>query len=172
MKRVCRLQLALAILAAVGILLPRPLVAGTFGTAAESTASVQDIALDAAGNLHGEVLGQDGRGAEGVAVHMVQNGQEVATAITDAQGEFEIAGLRGGVYQMVTANGGGVYRVWSYRAAPPAAGPGVMLIESPDVVRGQGPPIMQFLTNPWVLGGIAAAAIAIPLALDDDDDAS
>ena len=29
-----------------------------------------------------------------------------------------------------------------------------------------------FLTNPFVIGGIVAAAIAIPLALDDDDDAS
>jgi hypothetical protein len=29
--------------------------------------------------------------------------------------------------------------------------------------------VIRFLSNPWVLGGIVAAAIAIPLALDDDD---
>ncbi len=30
----------------------------------------------------------------------------------------------------------------------------------------------SFLSNPWVLGGIVAAAIAIPLAIHDDDEGS
>jgi hypothetical protein len=29
--------------------------------------------------------------------------------------------------------------------------------------------VIGFLSSPWVLAGIVAAAIAIPLALDDDD---
>lgn len=37
---------------------------------------------------------------------------------------------------------------------------------------GGGGGILGFLTNPWVIAGGIAAAIAIPLALDDDDDAS
>lgn len=34
---------------------------------------------------------------------------------------------------------------------------------------GLGSSGLRFLNNPWVLGGIVAAAIAIPLALDSDD---
>ena len=30
----------------------------------------------------------------------------------------------------------------------------------------------SFLTNPWALGAIVAAAIAVPLAIDDSDDGS
>jgi hypothetical protein len=172
MKRIRRWQLALAMLACTGILLPQPVMAGTVGSSEQAATSIQDVALDAGGKLHGQVVDAEGRGIEGVTVHMVQDGQELAAGVTDTRGNFEMTGLRGGVYQMVTESGGRVYRVWSHRAAPPAASRGVMLVESPDVVRGQSRPVIQFLTNPWVLGGIAAAAIAIPLALDDDDDAS
>ena len=37
---------------------------------------------------------------------------------------------------------------------------------------GVGGGLLGFLSNPWVIAGGIAAAIAIPLALDDDDDAS
>jgi hypothetical protein len=49
-----------------------------------------------------------------------------------------------------------VYGGEGYGAAPPVGGR-----------RGWG-----FLANPWVVGAAVAAAIAIPLALDDNDDAS
>ncbi|HEY6563964.1 MAG TPA: hypothetical protein VIY86_05675, partial [Pirellulaceae bacterium] len=62
---------------------------------------------------------------------------------------------------------------------------GVQSIQGP-VSRGQnctdssctepsgccGGGMMGFLTNPFVIGAAIAAAIAIPLALDDDDDSS
>jgi hypothetical protein len=31
---------------------------------------------------------------------------------------------------------------------------------------------INFFTNPWALGAVVAAAIAVPLAIDDSDDAS
>jgi len=31
---------------------------------------------------------------------------------------------------------------------------------------------LSFLTNPWILGSIVAAAIAVPLAIHDSDDGS
>ena len=43
------------------------------------------------------------------------------------------------------------------------------MVKGQNVVRGANAPILAFLANPWVLAGIVAAAIAIPLALDDDD---
>ena len=45
-----------------------------------------------------------------------------------------------------------------------------MLVSGNEVVpHGRNRPVLGFLTNPWVLAGIVAAAIALPLALDDDD---
>lgn len=32
-----------------------------------------------------------------------------------------------------------------------------------------GQKMVGFLTNPWVVGALIAAAIAVPLAIDDDD---
>ena len=33
-------------------------------------------------------------------------------------------------------------------------------------------PRSNFLTNPWILGAAVAAAIAVPIAIDDSDDGS
>jgi hypothetical protein len=49
-----------------------------------------------------------------------------------------------------------------------------MIAPNQTVVRGQmglgnGGSALSWLANPWVLAGVVAAAIAIPLALDDDD---
>ena len=44
--------------------------------------------------------------------------------------------------------------------------------EMQKIVGGGGRPVLNFLTNPWALGSIVATAIAIPLALHDDDDGS
>jgi hypothetical protein len=43
------------------------------------------------------------------------------------------------------------------------------MVNSEEPARGQGESVLRFLSNPWVLGSLVAAAIAIPLALDDDD---
>lgn len=60
------------------------------------------------------------------------------------------------VYGQPAYCGEPVYGGEVYGAAPPVGGK-----------RGWG-----FLANPWVVGAAVAAAIAIPLALDDNDDAS
>jgi hypothetical protein len=70
-----------------------------------------------------------------------------------------------------------VYRLWAEQTAPPAANDGVLVVHGDDAVRGNscnpcGGGLLGVLANPWVLAAIVAAAIAIPLALDDDDDAS
>jgi hypothetical protein len=45
------------------------------------------------------------------------------------------------------------------------------VLPNTNVVRGQfgGGGMLGWLANPWVLAAVVAAAIAIPLALDDDD---
>jgi hypothetical protein len=171
MKRTQIGQHALAFLALVGVLMPQPLLAvDSTASSAASAAKIRDVALDASGTLHGQVLDSRGAVAEGLVLHVLQGGQEVAAAQTDHEGRFQVDGLRGGVYQLATQQSATSYRVWNQRGAPPAAQPTALIIVGQDVVRGQG--AFDVLTNPWVLGGIVAAAIAIPLALDGDDDGS
>jgi hypothetical protein len=108
-----------------------------------------------------------------VPVLVMSQGKEVGRAETDASGGFAVRGLTGGVYTVATPIGGSVYRAWSPRTAPPAAVTSALIVPDQNIVRGQwGTGALGWLANPWVLAAIVAAAIAIPLALDDDDDAS
>lgn len=134
---------------------------------------VQDVALQPDGVLRGQVLDGQGQPVANGAVAVAQQGKLVTRTQTDEQGRFAVAGLRGGLYQVATAQGGGVYRVWTAEAAPPVAKNAALIVNDATVVRGmqdrcQGG-VLGFLGNPWVLGAIVAAAIAIPLCLDDDD---
>jgi hypothetical protein len=118
-------------------------------------------------------------------VAVVHQGEPLTVTETDREGRFAVTGLKPGVYELHLAQGGGAYRVWAPRTAPPAAEQGVLLVQDSRVVRGLGGDVGKdggkggkgglgggyfgWLANPWVLGGLVAAAIAIPLALDDDD---
>ena len=132
---------------------------------------VRDVALQSSGVLHGQLLDAQGAPQAGAEVTAIQAGKTVAVARTDRAGRFLLADLSGGVYELRAPAASGVYRLWAPRTAPPAAQDGVLLVSSNDVVRGFGGPGegWGFLANPLVLAGIVAAAIAIPLALDDDD---
>jgi hypothetical protein len=135
---------------------------------------VTDVALGHGGVLVGKVVDRQGAAQAGVAVRVAQQGEVVATVETNGQGEFQVADLRGGVYQIETSQGVGVYRLWAEQTAPPSANDGVLIVSGDDAVRGNqnGGGLLGVLANPWVLALIVAAAIAIPLALDDDDDDS
>jgi len=134
---------------------------------ASEEVSIDDIALDTQGKFHGQVVRENGAIASDVMIHVLKNGREVTTASTNEEGQFEISGLKGGVYQLVTGESGVMYRVWAPRTAPPAAKQVALLVDDHGVIRAQDRPVLNFLTNPWVLGVGVAAAIAVPLALDD-----
>ena len=100
---------------------------------------VNDVALARGGVVTGKVVDRQGAAQAGVEVRVVQQGQVIATTQTDSQGEFQVADLRGGVYQIETTQGVGVYRLWADQTAPPAANDGVLVpqrlvlgTESPD----------------------------------------
>lgn len=141
----------------------------------ESTAAlpaIRDVALAESGIFRGQVVDQQGVGTADLPLVVVRDGQEVARSQTNATGQFEFRGLNGGIYELHTPVGGGVYRLWAPRTAPPAAESSVIIVPDELVVRGQfyrGGRALGWLANPWVLAAIVAAAIAIPLALDDDD---
>ena len=154
------------VMAAVGMLVPSWAKAEAIQGAQQG--AVLDVALQN-GKLVGQVLDAQGAPIKGELVSVRQGDKVIAQVKTDDLGRYDVRGLKTGIYEVATKAGGASYRVWDAAVAPPAAQPGALMIVG-QPVRGQlgG----GLLGNPWVLGGIAAAAIIIPLALDDDDPAS
>ena len=182
MKRVSWLTQTLVCLASVGLVLPGHVLAATPAASSTSSAAnaespaapkVFDVALSSGGVLRGAVIDQQGAPIGETDVTLWQKDKQVAAAKTDDQGRFAVNNLRGGVYQIAAANGQGMYRVWTSKTAPPVAQPGALVVSGEDLVRGQASsPVLRFFTNPWVLAGLVGAAIAIPIALSNDDDSS
>ncbi len=138
-----------------------------------------DIALKRGGTLQGQVVDGAGVGIGGVLVELTQCRQHWQTK-TDAQGWFQVAGLRGGTYQFRAAGQTQLVRVWTPGTAPPRASRGMLVLPSTDIVRGQrvvSPNTNQFfrvakqrLANPWIFGGVVATAVAIPVAIHNGND--
>lgn len=164
MKLVRSLRKFSVTLACVGLL------AGQMAQAASPV--IRDVALQPGGILTGQVLNEQAVARAQSKIAVVHKGKPVTVTETDQAGRFVLTGLKPGVYELHLAEGGGAYRVWAPNTAPPAAEQGVLLVEDSRVVRGihhhDGGGHFGWLKNPWVLAGIVALAIAIPLAVDDD----
>lgn len=150
--------------------------------AAPAPAVTNDVALRTGGLLLGQVVDQQGVAKAGIPVSIQFAGKEVVSTTTDSNGVFAAKGLRGGQYQLLTPQGGSVCRLWAADTAPPAARPAALVVFGDQVVRGQGevppcPPsggpmnswVGWMKAHPYLVAGTVAAAIAIPLALADDD---
>ena len=144
--------------------------------AVEPTAQQADIALRPGGVLVGQVVDQQGAVKPGTVVSVQYSDYEVVRTTTDANGVFAAQGLRGGQYQLVTEDGISVCRLWAPHTAPPAARPAALVVTGNEIVRGQwgGGPMHQWVdwvkAHPYIKAGVIATAIAIPLAIADDDD--
>ncbi len=149
--------------------------------AAPAVDTTNDVALRTGGLLVGQVIDQQGVAKTGTRVSIQFAGKEVATTTTDANGVFAAKGLRGGQYQLVTPTGASVCRLWAPDTAPPSARPAALVVSGNQVVRAQGAdcncegggPMHSWVgwvkTHPYITAGTVAAAIAIPIALADDD---
>jgi hypothetical protein len=166
------------------MLIPPPLLqAAAVDTALQPQASGQasaviDVALLDGGTLHGQVFDAQGKPLARAAVSIQQLDREIQAAVTDAWGAFRVTGLRGGMYRIVAGDASGTYRLWAPNTAPPSARRGALVVAGdPEVMLAQCEPHrrgpLQFLRNPWVIAGIVAVAIAVPVALNnlDDDEA-
>jgi hypothetical protein len=131
---------------------------------------IADVALTSAGELRGQVLDTQGVPQPNIKVSIGQANQQPILVTTGSDGEFSVRGLSGGVYAVRTLQGSSVYRVWAPRTAPPSAQRGVLVVNNGQVVRGLAG--ARMLANPWVMGLVVAAAIAIPLAIDSGDDSA
>ncbi len=150
-------------------------------TTAQNVQAPSDVVLQDKGVLVGRIVDLQGVALVKTPVSLQTGGKEVARVMSDEKGHFQAEGLKGGVYQVASTGHQGVYRLWAPKTAPPAATQGLSIVSQPtDVVRGQyggggGSPFSAagqwIAAHPIMTAGAVAAAIAIPIALDDDDDA-
>ena len=157
-----------------------------------------DVALGGGGVLVGQLVDAEGKVLTGTPVSIQTGGQEVARVATNENGVFFAQGLAGGVYEVAAAEHRGVYRLWAPTTAPPQASQSITAVSSPTVAQAQygapaeppliGPPpapvmatgpakrgplgkTMNWVSeHPLLTAGIVATAIAVPVALGEDDD--
>lgn len=146
---------------------------------------VHDVALMGEGDLVGQLVDAQGVPLGGVDVVLLLEQRPLGAARTDANGGFAYRGVQGGVYRLTAANETGVYRLWAPGTAPKGT-PTMALVTAGDpVVRGQcytndycyqyqhchtGLGRAKFmLSNPWVVSGIVATAVAVPVGIHNAD---
>ena len=161
---------SMALLPAQQVLAANP--AGPGNPVRSAAASpVRDVSLQAGGVLRGQVLDKQGQPCAGLPITVIKVGvttDKPIEAQTDSQGRFQFEGLSAGVYQVATAEGGTLCRLWTPNAAPPSAVPAALVVQGEGPVRGNLGGIGPL---GWTLIGLGvAAAIAIPLALQKNND--
>ncbi len=124
-----------------------------------------DVQLDRAGTLHLLALDARGVAAPGASVTVRATTATLVAAKTDAQGRLSVGPLRGGIYRVTTGGHTRSFRTWAAGTAPPNAKPVATIVIGEDVVRGQMPLEDVFSSDAFVVGGLVAAAIAIPIAV-------
>lgn len=102
-----------------------------------TTSPIQDVALSAKGVLKGNVVDHQGRPMADQDVVVKQGRREIARAKTDAKGQFEVAGLQGGVYDVTSDKGTRTYRVWTSETAPKKAREQALVVGGNRVARAQ-----------------------------------
>ena len=98
-------------------------------------------------------------------VALAQHKTWLSLAKTDLQGRFRFAGVKGGVYQLLSSGQVRFVRAWTAEAAPPAARPLALMVVGSEVVRGQMPLEDFFASDAVIITGLVAAMIAIPIAV-------
>lgn len=106
--------------------------------------TVVDVRLTADGTLRGTLKDakQQPVSRAVVSVRTALRGEarrEVARVAATETGNFEITGLKPGVYYLVGGTGHGIYRVWTAETAPPGALDQIQMVSDLSLVRAQGP---------------------------------
>jgi hypothetical protein len=137
MKTFRHIQWAAAALAVMMMVGPYPLYAAVQQTTSRSQAVISDIRLASGGLLEGRLVNSQALPVEQASVAILHDGLEVARARTDANGAFQVAGLRGGVHQIAGPSGTATCRLWQQGMAPPSARESAVVITRGPLVRGQ-----------------------------------
>lgn len=136
-----------------------------------------DIELKPTGLLTGTVLDPQGSPLAARQIQLLSGAKPLVTATTNEQGQFAIRGVQPGIYSIATGTDVAVFRVWAPNTAPPAARPQAVLY-SGMVARGLGDKFGSWLPsiNPWqmlhsptTVGVAIGMALAIPIAIHDEE---
>ncbi|MFO1021788.1 MAG: carboxypeptidase-like regulatory domain-containing protein [Planctomycetales bacterium] len=141
-------------------------------TSSSSVVQAVDVSLAKGGVFSGRVVDEQGKAVEGANVTIRQAGRVVATTTTTANGEFTVANLRGGTYDVMAGQSEGVYRMWAVDTAPPSAAAHPMIVSRARIVRGDccGVPTGNIVG--WTALGIGIAALTVGIIALDKADAS
>jgi len=162
----------MAVLSCVGMMLPATAMAANVPV---SPANGIDIALADGGLFVGQVVDAQGAPLRQSEVVLTHHGKPVVRTQTDKNGMFAAQGLRGGQYEVVTANSVVPCRLWAAQTAPPTARSSALIVTGSQIVNGQsgivGGGVLSWMqAHPIIVAGAVVAAIAIPLAVADNDD--
>jgi len=157
----------LSIVALIGLITPPAAVAGEKPVFAPK---VLDARLDPDNVLRGTAVTSAGTPHANALVTLAHQNQAVATAETNAEGQFGFRLKQGGVYQLAVGERIIMCRVWPPQQAPPAAKPELLLVADQRLARGQRPLGEAIFSTPVLVGVVIAAAVAIPLAINAADD--
>ncbi|MBN1590813.1 MAG: carboxypeptidase regulatory-like domain-containing protein [Pirellulales bacterium] len=169
MKKMNTFTLMMVALATLGLCFP------SVGLCSTTTAKpqVSDVALMNGNVLVGQVVNSSGAAVTEAPVLLQQENRTIATLKTNKDGFFAAKNVPAGIYDLSATDGKGVYRLWAPKTAPPTAQKGALLVTGKNVARGQyGSGLRNMLANPWIVGGIVAAAVAIPVAIHNADNDS
>lgn len=143
---------------------------------------VSDISLTTEDGLMGQVVNAQGKPLANSVVRLHDGENEPVEGATNDRGQFAYRDVPAGVYYLQAGNQVRIIRAWPHKIAPPTAQQGVLLVSSTEAVRGQYCPpsgvdgfvqkSKRLLTNPFVVAGIIATAVAIPVAIHNADDGS
>lgn len=124
---------AASIAVCFGILLSGP--ASAFG--ALNPGDIRDVELSEDGTLYGQVFTSSGHAVGQAQVELRYQGTPIARTASVADGQFAIAGVRGGVHELAVGSMTTQVRLWKHGSAPQGALPSMVVSGSENVVRGQ-----------------------------------
>lgn len=142
--------------------------------------TLSNVQLSQDGAMHGLMVSADGKPVADtvVRIHMQGDINRISQTIkSDRDGRFQVRGLKTGTLVVSVGDSSYACRVWNHGIAPPNSVKTAAFVTDGQVVRGQGERRPAFLQRIYslttkqkvCLGLIIAAAITIPIALDDDD---
>jgi hypothetical protein len=135
-------------------------------TPQSAAAAITDVALDQQMQLSGQVVTPTGEPVPAASLRLSQRDAQPLRADADDAGHFRLRLEQGGVYQLAMGQQVVHLRVWTHAAAPPDC-PRQLVLVAGDVVRGQSGKIPCTQINPWLVAGVVAAAVAIPVVLSN-----
>jgi hypothetical protein len=158
------------ILQGSGLYAGSPIGTPTFTSSAQQPLPpTVDLALGPGGRLQGLVVDVQGVPVAAAPVVVRQWQGDITVATSDRLGQFAVQGLRGGTYQLLVGQQRLIVRAWTTEAAPPQARSMVLIVVNDPLVRGQLPLQDYFASDAFVVAGLVAASIAIPILTRNSD---